>query len=160
MIARRQFLKAGIAGSLLLALAGRVHAASDERRAMLVAVSSAILKGLLPEDAAARRAALGATATGVERAVAGLSLPVQKEVGELFSLLANAGGRRLLAGVPAAWSEARGEDVSAFLTAWRYSRFALLRTAYAALHDLVFGAWYARTENWAAIGYGGPPEVF
>jgi len=35
-------------------------------------------------------------------------------------------------------------------------RFALLRIAYHALHDLVLGAWYAQPSNWVAIGYPGP----
>ncbi len=160
MIARREFIKAGFAGSFLLAFAGHVRAATDARQDMLSAVAAALLDGMLPAEGGARRAALVETVAGVERAVAGLSLPVQREVNELFSLLANPAGRRLLAGVPASWGDARGEDVAAFLADWRYSRFALLRTAYSALHDLVFGAWYARPENWTAIGYDGPPEVF
>ena len=41
-----------------------------------------------------------------------------------------------------------------------YSRFALLQGAYAALHDLVLGAWYARPEAWPTIGYPGTPEIF
>ena len=39
------------------------------------------------------------------------------------------------------------------------SRFALLRSAYAALHQLVFAAWYANPRAWAATGYGGPPSL-
>ena len=39
---------------------------------------------------------------------------------------------------------------------WRLHRFALLRTAYGALHDLSLGAWYAQPASWNAIGYPGP----
>jgi hypothetical protein len=49
--------------------------------------------------------------------------------------------------------------VAGFLAAWRSSRLALLQSAYAALHDLSFGAWYAQPESWTDIGYPGPPEI-
>lgn len=160
MISRREFLKAGFGGSVLLACAGRVAAAADEEGAMLAAVASALLAGMLPGERTARAAALTETVAGVRRAVSGLSLPTQKEVAELFSLLTLSPSRRLLAGVSAPWAEASEETVAAFLESWRFSRFGLLQGAYAALHDLVLGAWYARPEHWEAIGYPGIPEVF
>ena len=97
---------------------------------------------------------------GIRKAVSGLSLPVQKEIAELFSLLTLAPTRRLLAGVAPVWQDAGVAEVSAFLESWRRSRFMLLQSAYAALHDLALGAWYARPERWEAIGYPGSPEVF
>ncbi len=159
-LSRRTFLKAGLAGSLLLAVAGQVAAAPDEEGRMLRAVAAALLVGALPESGGERERMLDETVQGIRKAVAGLSLPVQKEIVELFSLLTLSPVRRLLAGVNADWGEARVVDVSAFLEQWRNSRFALLQSAYAALHDLTFGAWYARPERWDAIGYPGPPEVF
>jgi hypothetical protein len=160
MIGRREFIKAGLAGSVLLACAGRVSAAADEEAAMLSAVSAAVMVGMLPRDPALRAAALKETVAGIRHAVAGLSLASQKEVAELFTLLTLSPTRRFLAGVSAPWAEARGEDVATFLENWRYSRFALLQGAYAGLHDLVLGAWYARPEHWDAIGYPGLPEIF
>jgi hypothetical protein len=47
----------------------------------------------------------------------------------------------------------------AFLESWRHSRFDLLKSGYAALHDIIFGAWYAHPDSWESIGYPGPPEV-
>ncbi|MDQ5906156.1 MAG: hypothetical protein QG590_637 [Pseudomonadota bacterium] len=178
MIGRREFLKVGVAGSVLLACAGKLHAASatsasnatnpaagakagnDEEAAMLAAIANAVLVGMLPADAAARANVLAETAGGVRHAVSGLSLQSQKEVAELFALLTLSPSRRLIAGVSSPWGEAAVEDVAAFLESWRRSRFALLQGAYAALHDLVLGAWYARPETWLAIGYPGTPEVF
>lgn len=160
MIDRRAFLKAGFAGSVLLACAGWAAAASDEEGAMLSAVAAALLAGMLPGEPGARAQVLSETVAGVRGAVAGLALPTQKEVAELFSLLTRAPGRRLLAGVAAPWAEAGDEAVAVFLDNWRHSRFGLLQGAYAALHDLVLGAWYARPEHWPAIGYPGQPEVF
>lgn len=159
-VSRREFLKAGAAGSLLLACVGRVHAASDDETAMLRAIAAALLHGALPESGEARHEALEVTVRGIRKAVSGLSLPVQKEIAELFSLLTLAPTRRLLAGVAPVWQDAGVAEVSAFLESWRRSRFMLLQSAYAALHDLALGAWYARPERWEAIGYPGSPEVF
>jgi hypothetical protein len=50
--------------------------------------------------------------------------------------------------------------VSEFLQDWRSSRLGLLQSAYGALHDLTFGAWYARADTWEAIGYPGPPRGY
>lgn len=160
MIGRREFLKTGLAGSVMLGLAGCAGISDDQETAMLTAISAALLAGALTEDADARETALAETVRGVRHAIAGLSINAQKEVAELFSLLTLAPARRFVAGVSSPWHEASGEDVAAFLESWRFSRFALLQSAYAALHDLVFGAWYARPENWPAIGYPGSPEVF
>lgn len=172
-LSRREWLKAGLAGSVLLAAGGWWHTAAaanargaathrlaDEEREMLGAIAAVILDGSLSVEPAERARSLGRAVDGVAQTVAGLSLATQKEIGELFGLLAAAPGRRLLAGVASPWREASAADVAAFLESWRASRFALLQSAYLALHDLVFGAWYAQIDSWAAIGYPGPPEVF
>jgi hypothetical protein len=39
------------------------------------------------------------------------------------------------------------------------SGFMLLRSAYDALHQLVFAAWYGNPRSWPAIGYAGPPVL-
>lgn len=168
---RRTFVQAGLAGSALLTVSGWLNAAgvragqpafqlSDAEREMLLAIVPVFLQGALPAEASTRQASVLRTVAGVVRAVSGLSLATRKEVGELFGLLALAPGRRWLAGVGKSWPEASGDEIAAFLAAWRGSRFDLLFSGYAALHDLVFGAWYAQAEAWEAIGYPGPPEVF
>jgi len=165
---RRCFLQAGVAGSVLLAfsgwfnqpLAAAPRGLSDGEREMLAAIAAVLLDGALPQEAEARRQLVARTVDGIASAVAGLSLATQKEIGELFGLLVHAPGRMLLAGVGRPWREASAADVAGFLAAWRGSRFGLLRSAYAALHDLTFGAWYAQPDSWKALGYSGPPEVF
>lgn len=167
---RRSFLKAGALAALVLAAGGGIYRATQapspqrfvldgEARAALGAIVPAILAGALPADpanAAERTSALAASIEGVHAAVANLPLAVQQEVQDLFGLLALAPARRLLTGISGGWSEARESEVAAFLQDWRTHRFALLRTAYSALHDLVLGAWYAQPASWAAIGYPGP----
>ena len=164
---RRSFLKAGALGALVLAAGGgiyrAVHAPQPQRfvldgeaRAALGAIVPAILAGALPGDPAARSAAVASTVDGVHTAISNLPLAVQKEVQDLVGLLALAPARRLLTGVANGWEQADPQQVSAFLQDWRLHRFALLRTAYSALHDLTLGAWYAQPASWAAIGYPGP----
>jgi hypothetical protein len=163
--ARRQFIKTGMAGSLLLLCAGWLNAAgarplSDAERDMLGALINAMLEGALPKDLAQRRRLVALTIDGIAVEIAGLSLATQVQVGELFGLLVVAPGRVVLAGVGKPWREAGVADVSEFLQSWRTSRLSLLQGAYGALHDLIFGAWYARADTWDAIGYPGPPKGY
>ena len=164
---RRSFLKAGALGALVLAAGGGIYRAvhtphprrfvlDGEARAALHAIVPAMLAGALPAQAAERTAAIGTTIDGVHTAISNLPLAVQKEVQDLFGLLALAPARRLLTGVSGGWAHADAQQVTAFLQDWRLHRFALLRTAYSALHDLSLGAWYAQPANWSAIGYPGP----
>jgi len=163
---RRTFLQAGGLAAVLLAGGGAwyraPHAAphrfalDGEARSALHAIVPAILAGALPQEPARRGQALAATIEGVHTAILGLPPATQKEVQDLFGLLALAPARRILAGISGGWEHARPEQVSAFLQDWRLHRLGLLRTAYHALHDLVLGAWYAQPASWAAIGFPGP----
>jgi hypothetical protein len=173
MLTRRQFIRAGLVGSAALAAAGLFYSRSLKegssgavppgltfsQRAIVAALVPAILAGVLPAAGEARRQAIAQTVDGVGVAIAGLSAAAQQELAELFALLGFAPARVLLAGLWPAWEEAAPEQVAAFLHGWRFSRFALLRSAYAGLHDLVLGAWYGTPESWPAIGYPGPPEM-
>ena len=168
MISRRQFLRFGVAGGLLLAVAGAareqkgyraatgdpVGVLIEDDRAVLAAIAPAILAGI-----GAAGPSLDAAVGSFDRAVAGLPPHLQAEVKQLLALLASWPGRRLLAGLEAPWSQATVTDVAAFLERWRYSRWVLLQQAYHALHELVLAAWYARPDSWPAIGYPGPPAL-
>lgn len=164
---RRSFLKVGALAALVVAAGGGVYRATQasapstyvldgEARAALAAIVPAILAGALPAGEAERKAAIAASVDAVQTAISNLPLGVQKEVSDLFGLLALAPARRLLTGVSGGWSQAREPQVAAFLQDWRMHRFGLLRTAYGALHDLVLGSWYAQPAHWNAIGYPGP----
>jgi hypothetical protein len=164
---RRTFLKAGALGALALAAAGGIYRATHpaapqrfvldgEARAALQAIVPALLDGALPQDLPRRSAAIADTIGGVQQAILGLPLATQKEVQDLFALLALAPARRVLTGVSGGWANASPAQVAAFLQDWRVHRFGLLRSAYDAMHGLVLGAWYASPSNWAAIGYPGP----
>lgn len=161
---RRRFIKYGVAGAMALAGAGlwwrwregtppRGFAYTDDTRAVICAVAPALLRG----TAGAGRGK--EVVAAVEQAVVGLSAAAQSEIQDLLALLALAPARRILAGVKSPWSQAAVSEVEAFLEDWRFSRIALLQQGYAALHDLVLGAWYGNPTAWESIGYPGPPEV-
>jgi hypothetical protein len=169
-VSRRTVLKAGVAGGAMLLLTRCLYTPPSEpvdavpatldagARAVLAAIIPVLLEGALPatSDAPAARAE---TLARVEAAIAGLPPSTRKEIAELFSLLGFAPTRCLVAGVWSSWSEAAPDSVAAFLARWRDSRFVLLRSAYAALHQLVFAAWYADPRAWPATGYAGPPSL-
>ena len=160
MTTRREFLKTGLAGGVLLNIAGCTRPSADGGRTMvLTAVIPVMLAGALPADGAGQPELIGRTVAGVERAIAGLAPATQNEIGELFDLLAFPLTRMLAAGIWSPWPQATPQAIGNFLESWRHSRFDLLKSGYAALHDLIFGAWYARPDTWAAIGYPGPPKV-
>lgn len=169
MITRRQFLKVGLASAVVLAGAGwlasrrgRVPARGlqwlDERSAAIVAaLVPAVLDDALPGAEPARGDAVREVTAAFDRAVSGLSPAVQDEIAQLFSLLGLAAGRFIVAGVRSSWTEATGDEATAFLVRWRTSRFRLLRAGYQALTQLIIAAWYGNPASWERIGYPGPP---
>ena len=177
MWTRRQFLKAGIAGGALLVAVRAAYgplsrdplAPEDagftydvltaKERTVLASVVPVMLAGALPADPAEREHAVIEVVRGVDRAVSGLPPSVQGEVAQLFALLGFPLTRRLLAGVGEPWLQASPDTVERFLKSWRGSSFALLRSAYAALHELIMAAWYGNPAAWPRIGYPGPPAL-
>jgi hypothetical protein len=164
---RRTFLKAGLLSAALLAAGGGWYRATHpapprgfvldgEARTALDAIVPAILSGALPDASPDRAREYAATTARVHHVILGLRLAAQQEVQDLFGLLALGPARRLLTGIPDGWANAQEADVAAFLQDWRVHRLPLLRTAYAALHDLALGAWYSDPAHWDAIGYPGP----
>jgi hypothetical protein len=121
---------------------------------MLRAIARVMLDGALPNNGAA----LDAAVRGVEVAIAGLPPAVQGEVRQLFGLLELPLTRRVIAGV-GPWEHASNSEIAAFLERWRTSDVLLLRSGYAALHQLVMAGWYGNDEAWPGIGYPGPPRI-
>jgi hypothetical protein len=171
MISRRTFIAAGIAGGAALTaaywwrrsspFARQEHANGVDAQALAIiaAIVPAMLETALPRHDPERAASTADTIAGVRQAIAGLPPAAQDELAQLFALLGFAPARIALARVASPWPEASVQDVGAFLERWRQSRLQLLRSAYDALHQLVFAAWYGQPAAWSAIGYAGPPRL-
>jgi hypothetical protein len=164
---RRAFLVTGALGATALAAGGWLHfgrsfrqadALGDDARDIVRAMVPAFLAGALP-DGAQRHEAIREATDGVAAAVRGLPPHAQKELAQLFALLAFAPTRIAMAGLWPDWSHATTAEVDAVLVRWQTSRLSLLRSAYDALHQLILAAWYGNPRAWAAIGYAGPPQL-
>ena len=165
---RRTFLALGIAGAAAFTAVGwwaalrradPPHALDEDARSIVAAVIPAMLEGALPGGARERDVAIRETVDNVDRAIQGLPPAARAEVGQLFALLALTPARRAFAGVASPWEEAGVAEVAAFLDRWRDSGWALKRSAYDALHQLILAAWYGNRRSWAGIGYPGPPRI-
>jgi hypothetical protein len=164
---RRTVLQTGLLGGALLwfasAAAPAPARAQGERfefltaddQAIVTAIAPVLLAGALPED----EAAVAEVVRGVDIAISGLPPATQAELRELFDLLGLAPARALLAGLWSPWEEASPEDIADFLEGWRTSWFALLRSGYVGLHELIVAAWYGNPKSWPHMGYPGPPEL-
>ena len=133
--------------------------ADADAQAIMGAVVPVLLAGTLPEGAVKKRQAIADTVRGIDVAVAGLSPTAQDELRQLFALLALPPARLAIARVSEPWNQASEAEVRAFLDRFRGSSLTLLRSAYAALHQLTFAAFYGNAESWPRIGYPGPPDL-
>jgi hypothetical protein len=167
---RRRFVFVGLAGAAVLAGArwlmpsaptgGSAPAGLTPDAAGIVrALAPALLDGALPDDAAERDAALARTVAAVGAAIEGLPPETREELATLFALLASMPVRIFVAGMGGEWRDASIAEANGFLVRLQKSRWSVKRSAYDALHQLTFAAWYADPKTWPAIGYPGPPAL-
>lgn len=169
---RRGFLGLGIATSLILAAAGlsaslsgcsgKLQTAQGLRFlreadvSLLRALLPALLAGLLPADAAARKLQLDATLQRFDSMCARLGIPNQKALRDLFDLLNGALTRRLAAGVAKSWAEVSPAEAEAFLERWRSSSVSLFNAGYRGLNKLASVSYLGLPQTWPLSGYAGP----
>lgn len=170
---RRTLLRLGIASAAILSLAGGALAVlqpglqggrlSPGSRDVFMGAGRAILDGTLPADlpatVGARQIALAGMLDRVEVLVASLPLHAQAELSQLLALLATAGGRRTIAGLPADWNAASVAQIQNALQDMRTSSISLRQQAYHALHDIVGGAYFSDAGTWTLLGYPGPLKI-
>ncbi len=166
-LSRRRLIFTGVAGAAVLVAARWLQPSHDVAATalssgaadVLRAIIPALLDGALPDDATERRAAIDDTLRAVGIAIAGLPPAAREELSSLFALLAFAPVRVAFADVGAGWREVSVTTTNAFLIRLQKSRWSVKRTAYDALHQLTFAAWYASPRTWPSIGYPGPPAL-
>jgi hypothetical protein len=166
---RRTLLKLGLASTAVLMLAGgavallqpglRGGALSPVGREVFGAVGRAVLDKSLPSAEGPRQIALDGLLSRIDALVRVLPPHAQDELSQLLSLLGSAAGRRTLAGLDTAWTDASVAEIQQALHGMRLSALALRQQAYAALHDIATGAYFADAATWPMLGYPGPLKI-
>jgi hypothetical protein len=177
---RRQFLKVGAFGGIVLAGTGYVSNGvfwgSDTAKAVvdghnysfftvrdhevMVAIATVLLEGGFESGQANPvEASVEEVVQAVDYVISGFLPEVQAELRQLFTLLTFAPMRTLAGGPMMGWKGASPDKVRRFLEGWRYSSFDLLKSGYDALVQLTMGSWYGNQKSWSVIGYPGPPNL-
>ena len=176
MTTRRNFLKATAATAAVMAAAGagwqlslsdHVDAVTEDTFAyqFLTEDDRLLLFALVPvyvQESATKPLDVElnlAVQRRIDQACVRLPQGTRDELRELLDLLTNQLGRAVVAGVWQSWNQAGAKALDNFLRAWRDSFVDLLRSGYLGLHELIIASFYAGSENWAAIGYPGPPTL-
>jgi hypothetical protein len=172
---RRTFLKRGLLGGGLLALAGTLPFAfrstavgrrprralrllSVEEHAVLAAVAARIVPGD-GADPTWPRADDVDCAGKIDALLATVHPDVGNDFRRLLRLFESGFLGTFIAASPRPFTRAAPAEQDARLEAWRRSRLTVLRSGYQALRRLSLAAYYASPEVYARIGYPGPPDV-
>lgn len=166
---RRTLLKLGATTAAVLAVVGGTAALiqpglvrgilTPAGREVFRAIGLGVLDKTLPDTASAKEVALAALLDRVDALIGALPPHAQAELSQLLSLLASGAGRRALAGLAISWPNASAADVQAALQDMRLSKLAVRQQAYAALHDIIAGAYFSEPTTWAVLGYPGPLAI-
>jgi hypothetical protein len=163
---RRIFLKNSALGATVLALyncSPGVQVSSGQTLLVLEDSHQKVLKSLFPAILGPKIISQSSLyqfesfIQNLEAAISTLPSLTQKEILLLFDLLANRVSRYFLLGLWGQMDDYSTEDINLALEEWSSSSFALRRSAYEGLRDLVLGAWYASPQSWISIGYPGAP---
>ena len=172
---RRKFLKRGLIGGGLLALAGSLPFAfrttaigRGPRRALRLlsleehAVLAAVAARLVPGDGAPAgwpTAEAADCAGKIDALMATVHPDVGSDFRRLLRMFESGFVGTFVAGSPRPFTRATPAEQDARLEAWRRSRVTVLRSGYQALKRLAHAAYYSAPEVYARVGYPGPPEV-
>lgn len=163
---------AAVACSVLLpSLAGcsSANTPAQPGMAFLRTADVALFRALLPAiaidletmDSTARSKRIDAALKNIDRTLAAMGQHARDELRKLLDLLASTPLRWALAGVRTSWDQATPEQVRAFLTRWRASRFATLNAGSVVLGKLASVSYFVEPDTWAASGYPGPhPAIY
>ena len=168
---RRTLLRLGLASAAALAVAGGAAGwllqpglDQDKRlsvagQGVFAAIGRAVLDKSLPAEEGGRQKALAGLLQRIDALVQALPPHAQAELSQLLSVLASAPGRHALAGLGQPWAQASIAELQDALQDMRLSKLALRQQAYAALHDIATGAYFADATTWPLLGYPGPVKI-
>ena len=168
---RRQFLKAGLFGTSLLATAGGIASLSgcapdtsaqgfqqlrESDLPMLRRIISVLLADAVPQ--ANPVDTLEGVLQALDNNLNHLSPSQNRQVLQLFDLLTLGVTRGLMTGIWSSWENASDQAIRAFIKRWGDSALVLLRQGSAVLGDLTLLSYYATPASWSQCGYPGPPQ--
>jgi hypothetical protein len=166
---RRTLLKLGATSAALLVVIGGAAALIQPglKRGVLTATGREVFRAIglgvldktLPEQPAAKEAALAALLGRIDVLISALPPHAQAELSQLLSILGSGAGRYALAGRSTPWASASAQEVQTALQDMRFSSLALRQQSYAALHDITAGAYFSEPATWALLGYPGPLAI-
>jgi hypothetical protein len=157
---RRQFIISGIAlgAAASLGIYGwqySVESHTDHRDLVLSALLPALLYAGLPQDTTFA-ANVARTQVAVADFMPFLPHRQQRELQQLFTLLANRLGQLAVTGHLTRLTELTVAQRIQLLNQWRDSYMTLLQQAYHGLRELLYGAYYGQPEHWQALAYSAP----
>ncbi|MCA1665576.1 MAG: gluconate 2-dehydrogenase subunit 3 family protein, partial [Myxococcales bacterium] len=168
MLTRRGFLRAGIAGTLLVGgaavvgrslsgyhldatLAGRLRVLSPKEYLVMQAVARRVLAA--DGDDAPSPDSVD-VAGAVDAYVAKLPSAVQRDVRGLLQLVEH--GSSLFRGQVARFTHMAAAEQDATLADWQRSSLTVRRRGFQALRTLAFVGYWRDDRTWPLIGYSGP----
>ena len=170
MWSRRRFIFVGVAGAIAAGAAfvlprvgksdvvPKGNALVQQHADMLRVVAAAVLGPALPVDAVSRDAELTRVVSAAGALIDNFPTSTQREVGDLFGLLALKPARMIL-GFSGNWEMSEAPAIAQSLLALRDSSIGLKQQTYFALHDMVLGSFYSEPKTWVSTGYPGPPKL-
>jgi hypothetical protein len=168
---RRELVRRGIVGTLLLAAAGATAAfwwptrrrkprpglrVFDEREASILAAVAAAVLAIEPGAPSPEEIDVVGR---VDALLARSPVSVQRELARLLRFFENGATGLLTATGWTSFTASGPASREARLRAWETSRIALFRTGFQAMKRLCGACYYSSPLTWAAIGYPGPPDV-
>ena len=170
-LTRRQLVRRGIVGTVLIAIAGATGAfwwptrrrrprpglrVFDETEASIL---SAVAATVLAIEPGAPSAADVDVVGRVDALLARSPVAVQREFTRLLHIFENGTTGLLTATGWTSFTAAGPASREARLHAWQTSRIALFRTGFQAMKRLCGACYYSSPASWSAIGYPGPPDI-
>ncbi len=166
---RRSLLRAGVAGSILLAAGGvglglypSVERAAPQGLKVLDArswsVLAAIADRLCPGGDGLPSARDLGVATLLDQTLHTLHPLDAAELHQLLLLVENALVGMVFDGRPRPFTACSPPQQDRALAAWRDSRLQLRRSGFKALRGLIMAAYWGHPDTFAGSGYPGPPD--
>jgi hypothetical protein len=171
LLDRRELVRRGLVGTILIAAAGAAGAfwwptrhrkprsglrVFDETEASILSAVAATVLGIEPGAPSSDEVDV----VGRVDALLALSpVAVRREFARLLRVFENGATGLLTATGWTSFTAASPASREARLRAWQTSRIALFRTGFQAMKRLCAACYYSSPVSWAAIGYPGPPDI-